>query len=300
MYELVRGFFVGHVSFQLVYQYVCINFVSMRMREFNPDGSLKDVTVLLHQAGYQLGNRVERKADKFCGTISSFIGDVVKVSFDSAPDVLACVPMSEFLMKQWSVIRVEPKEILEVSPSKNPVDFVEFQVSRVAAFTQLEVCNLTLSHRKHLDSVKVSLRPKRDVVCTINLDRGKLTLIPGAVKIQLRSIEAIIPASAMVVEVTPTLPFVFSLVPPLVDPEGRAHLGPFWYIGFITEADEVNMEMVHVKSQNDFCKLRIPVAKSCKPLKEGDRLTLMKLDNKKQAAAAVVENEPPKKKAKKQ
>ena len=132
-----------------------------RIREFNEDGSLKNVAVLFHAAGFEVGQFVERKSDKTRGTIDSFNETCVKVLMDGTSNLLASIPVDEFLNRKRSVARKAVKDVLGVNLTENPSEFEEFQARRLAAFIQLELCSLTAANSQHLSSLKVCLKPKK-------------------------------------------------------------------------------------------------------------------------------------------
>jgi hypothetical protein len=260
--------------------------MSTRMREFNDDGSLKNVAVLFHAAGFDVGQFVERRSDKTRGTIESFNSSCVKLLMDGTVDVLASINVEEFLNKKWSIIRKAVKDVLEVKPTKSPMQFDEFNVSRLAAFIQLELCNLTSTHSSLLSDLKVTVKPKREVCVSKSFDKNKLILVPTSLKIQCKQQDQSLSANSIVVDVVPAVAVKFLLTAPLSELEDRAHMAPFWFVGQSAEDEEINMHIVYQKSQLDGFKLKIPIARNMNHVAEGTRLCFKKQEGKRQADAA--------------
>lgn len=257
------------------------------MREYNDDGSLKNVAVLLHAAGYAIGQTVERKSNKTCGTIDSFNSSDVKILIDGTKDVLASVSVHEFLSRQWTVFRKVVQDVVIVSPTKAPSDFEEFTICRLAAFIQLQICNMTLTHATCLSKLKVGLKPKREVFVSETFDKHQLNLVPTSLKVLRKAADHDLPPNTVFVEVVPSVAAKFVLTAPLSEFEDRAQIAPFWFINDSTVDEEINMQIIHMKEELDSFKVGIPIARNTKKVTVDTRLCFKKHGSKRQAEAAA-------------
>lgn len=258
------------------------------MREISIDGTLKDTAVLMHAAGFQVGDYVERKADKVRGQLIEVTNESVKIQMDDPVGVVGRFPLKDFLTKSWVKTSAKPDPV-ELVPDGLASSFDAFVAARVSSIIQLEICTLTTSHEKLALSTKVCLKPVKGVVCTKSFDKGKFTLVPTTIKINFKAGKP--PTGTSVVHVQPSSLLSFWLGPahlPKVGDNGM--IVPFWHMQ--KDSDEWNMEITMVKVVHDGYKLQIPVARNIKPLKAGDWLVLKKVD------AEDVE-QPPSKRAKK-
>ena len=119
------------------------------MREFNEDGSIKDMTTLLTEYGFAVAQLVERKGDRMRCTIEKVEGHQVKLSLEGTPDVYIAVQLAEFADKKWVIKRVNEQTAVSIVPRPNAKDCESMQVARYRALIQSELYDVTLAHEQH-------------------------------------------------------------------------------------------------------------------------------------------------------
>jgi hypothetical protein len=236
------------------------------MRELNPDGTLKDVDKLLASYGFNVGDTVERKADKSKGEIISADKQLVRLRI--AGDVVAAVPIETFLKRQWSVVAVKTTTV-SIQPTVQIQKCTDFVKHRIASFISIELSNLALQHQELLQHTQILVKPKKGVQVTKAFAKGKLLLVPLSLKVMAGETP---PKSAIVAPVQAG-PLQFWLAP-LPAPKNADHIAaPFW---FVQHDKEDNMEMFSVKASQasgvDPLTVQIPIARNSKPLVAGDWL----------------------------
>lgn len=254
---------------------VSLNFLDiLRMRELNEDGTLKDAAVILLAAGFQLGDWVERRADKARGKLFQITNESVKLEVEGSPDIIAAFPLKEFLTKQWvkTTAKQEPVEFIPTGPMES---FEAFVAARVAALIQAEVCSLSTLHEEMVLSTKVCVKPVKGVQCCGDFGKGKLTLVPTTIKVNYKAGNP--PngaAQALVQPRSPTSFWLGAVHLPKAGEEGM--MVPFWHLQRSDE--DFNMEIVYIKFTHGTLQFKIPVAQNIKAVKAGEWLTLRKLE----------------------
>ena len=244
------------------------------MRELNEDGTLKGAAVILHAAGFHLGDWVERRADKARGKLFQITSESVKLEVEGSPDIIAAFPLKEFLTKQWvkTTAKQEPVEFIPTGPMQS---FDAFVAARVAALIQVEVCSLSSLREKMALSTKVCVKPVKGVQCCGDFGKGKLTLVPTTIKVNYKAGNP--PNGAAQVLFQPQSPTSFWLGAvhlPKAGEEGM--VVPFWHLQRSDE--DFNMEIVYIKFNHDSLKFQIPVARNIKAAQAGEWLTFKKLE----------------------
>ena len=259
------------------------------MREFNEDGSLKDMTALLTEYGFAVAQLVERKGDRMRCIIEKVEGHQVKLSLEGTPDVYIVVPLAEFADKKWVIKRVNEQTAVSITPRPNANACESMQVARYRALIQSELYNLTITHEDVVQHLRICIKPVKGVMCTKSFAKGKLTLVPTSMKVMSKSGE--VPKSAVVVG-TPYHAASFWLTNvPLPKSADDDIAVAFWFLGRGDE-DKQNMEIVMLKCAGG---LVFPVARNHKTIRSGEFLCLPKLDDGSGTSAAVAGA--PKKKA---
>jgi hypothetical protein len=262
---------------------VIFSLCMLRMRELTSQGSIKDVAVIMASYGFNIGDRVERTADKSTGHIESFDEKVVRVKI--AGDVVAAVPIESFLKRQWHVLTSSKGDPVELKPSTDMMHH-SFMNCRLATFIQLELLNLTAQHRTCLEGVTIFTKPRRGIMVTKPFAKGKLTLIPTSFKVLFSKK---LPHKTALSVLMDGHDFNFT-VQAVSTPKTADDIAvPFWFVA--RDNEQLNMEIVYVKSSShpEFNKfhVQIPIARNSKPLKEGDWLFLPKLQEEVEALVPV-------------
>lgn len=254
---------------QTIYAFSLFHLDTLRMRELNLDGTVKDVACLMSELGFSIGSYAERKVDKSRGKIISISEVEVKLEVMSAPGVVATVPIKMFLDSQW--VRFVPKpEKTIVSVTPQPILNDEFEAIRFSGLILQKMCDLAISHDTTARKVSVQLSPSKQVVAQSSFEKGKLVLVPVCAKV-LHSFQQERSNESRVIAQVPKSSAIFTLVPYRNAAKDDGCVAPFWFMA--ASSEDYNMEMTVVKSDGD---IRLPVARNIKPIKEGDSLVLFK------------------------
>ena len=239
----------------------------LRLRELNTDGTLKDVIgVLGVEFGITIGSHVERKGEKVKGRVLVIDKDNVRIELVGS-SVVQLFPTHTFLSGQFTVFTPKPDPTHIVYDALSTIG--DLSARRKCAQIFVRVMELALEHDKP-SSVKLQVKPHRQVIALNKFDKGKLTFVPVCSKVLHKDGDA--PAASCVsVQVSGCDGFHFWLSPFNVDPSSNP-VAPFWHIAHSDEG--CNMEIHWVKF--DDIKVKVPVARNTKSIVEGDYLILPK------------------------
>ena len=261
------------------------------MRELNDDGTMKDVSGLLQEQGFRVGDHVARKAGNMRGQIEEILVDEVKVRLEDPPGVIGKFPLVAFLQHQWS--QYKPKVhvgdvVLTVVPSACP----QFSSCAAASAIHHAVSQLTFQHESLLQYLKIQLKPKA-VVVTKSFEKGKLILVPTCLKVS-HSVDR--PVRQVIDIRVPGSSAFFWLTPmsglPKTDEAG--HIVPFWHVQGVDEHH--NMELGWLKVGDT--PFKVPVLKNSKQVKPGDVLVRKSIGADTPTEANADADPPPQKKRK--
>jgi hypothetical protein len=261
------------------------------MRELNTDGTMKDVSSLLHEQGFHVGDHVHRKAGNIRGQIEEISADEVKVKLEDPPGVIAKFPLVSFLQNQW--LQYKPKvHAADVALTVVPSTCPQFSSCAAASAIHHAVSELTFQHESILQYLKIQLKPKA-VVVTKSFEKGKLILVPTCLKVSY-SVDR--PARQVIDILVPGSKTFFWLTPmtglPKTD-EG-CHIVPFWHVQGVDEHH--NMELVWLKVGD--APFKVPVLKNNKQVKPGDALVRRSIGADTPTQATADADPPPQKKRK--
>ena len=154
-------------------------------RELNEDGSVKDSACLLNEAGFFNGSWVRRKADMESGNITAVQNGKVSLKQNER---MVKVPLDAFLDGQWALFtpKAEP-QVLEDVRAYSPNQFPGYTRQILIANCALDLNELYEKHQssQSWDRLRVTLKPRKSVVATNFLGKGKLILCPARCKSKL-------------------------------------------------------------------------------------------------------------------
>ena len=154
--------------------------VAERMRELNPDGSLKKQEQILADGGFQSGVAVRRRSDRLECEIKDVIVPVTQLR-DLRSGGLLKVNACEFLSGEWTLFKAksEPEFLMNLS-SCGPDQCLELVAAKTIAEIHLEMHSLVQAHQqqKLLKSLAVQLKPGKGLVSKASFPKTKLVLVP--------------------------------------------------------------------------------------------------------------------------
>ena len=250
-----------------------------RMRELNPDGSLRNAEDLLKDQGFVIDTFVRRKADKLECQIKHIGGNQVQLE-ELHKKGLMKVSSDQFLSGKWHVFT--PRKDVEVLQDLSVFGFsqsIEYQAALMVAEIHKE---LEILQQKHdadgvLAKLTLQLRPHKALVVKEKV--SKLVLVPCTWKIVQRSSSQGDLANAVKVETAWNMDdrqfWLSSCVSlPKADDDassGKFCVSAFFLVNGSEEPDCINMEMFLSGSKT--AKIRVPLLRNTVPLAKGDALS---------------------------
>jgi hypothetical protein len=244
--------------------------VCQRMRELNPDGTIKDVQSFFQEHGISVGTVLIRKADKSKCKVAKILLDTINVvSLDSKAE--ASIATSEIMQGLWSRCKDTPHEQekeLHGKIYRAPMFLHLMTASKLHA----KLCDLAVQHDAGLNGIKMSMKP-RSVIATKSFEKHKLVLVPWSHKVFFGKEE---PKNCLKLQV----PFEFADVEFWVKPIGGGAktdddiVVPYWFLS--TDSSDFNMEIFWVKC-DDF---KLPVARNIRAIKLDETLKLAGAESK--------------------
>ena len=250
-----------------------------RMRELNPDGSLRNAQDLLNDQGFVIDAFVRRKADKLECQIKHIGGNQVQLEELHKKGFLK-VSSDQFLSGKWHVFT--PRKDVEVLQDLSVFGFsqsIEYQAALMVAEIHKE---LEILQQKHdadgvLAKLALQLRPNKALVVKEKV--SKLVLVPCTWKIVQRSSSQGDLANAVKVETAWNMDdrqfWLSSCVSlPKADDDassGKFCVSAFFLVNGSEEPDCINMEMFLSGSKT--AKIRVPLLRNTVPLAKGDALS---------------------------
>ena len=247
------------------------------MRELAADGSVKDSADLLKEAGFEAGQHVRRKADQESGEILSV--EKGRVRLKQAGGDVVRVSMDGFLAGEWSVFIPKPEphvieDVFQYFPTQSP----EYQKQKLLAELYLDMHELFEKHSQnpYLSKLRLLLKPRKAVEVTGTIPKQKLFLCPLSVQIKHSSKQ---PEDAMFQIGTPMADCYFWVQPymqlPKAEGDAAGFLNPAFLVQGLTDAEALNMEVIHVKSTRNKGVL-LPLLRNMNALHQGDTLFMQK------------------------
>ena len=276
--------------------------VGERLRELNPDGSLKDPSILLLDMGFRPGAYCKRKTEKVAMEcqVMSVQGKTVQLKELKSGGLLK-IGTEDFMAGQW--ILFKPKagpECLEDLTGMGPHDSEEFKLALMIADIHQEVHGLVKSCDSHkmLSKLAIQIKPTKGIIAKATFPKGKLVLVPYSMKVITRKIKAEPLQNAVRIVCPAWKEREFWLANPNQWPkessEDSGFISPVFCMQNTDEQDLANMEVF--LSGNKASKVRIPLYRNTKKIAIDDHLQISKVKNVESQIAA---EEPPAKRPKK-
>ena len=254
-----------------------------RMRELNPDGSLRNAQDLLGDQGFVLGACIKKKGEKFEGQITGLDGSSVTVKDLKSGGVLK-VQARDMLCSGWITFKpkADPESIASLQ-SMGPKKNNDFLAGRVIAEIHGAMHELVTTHdsQKALGGLSVQLKPSRALVSSEVFGKGKLILVPYSWKVLTRSPKPEPMANAVQVQTKWKLDdrefwivSCNSLPKDSTPEEGKHFLSPYFMVGSCEDEESANM--VQVMSGTTQSSIRIPMWKNSKEIGIGAVLNFLK------------------------
>ena len=254
-----------------------------RMRELNPDGSLRNAQDLLGDQGFVLGACIKKKGEKFEGQITGPDGSSVTVKDLKSGGVLK-VQARDMLCSGWITFKpkADPESIASLQ-SMGPKKNNDFLAGRVIAEIHGAMHELVTTHdsQKALGGLSVQLKPNRALVSSEVFGKGKLILVPYSWKVLTRSPKPEPMANAVQVQTKWKLDdrefwivSCNSLPKDSTPEEGKHFLSPYFMVGSCEDEESANM--VQVMSGTTQSSIRIPMLKNSKEIGIGAVLNFLK------------------------
>ena len=249
------------------------------MRELNEDGSVKDSGCLLNEAGFFIGSWVRRKADMESGNITAVQNGKVSLKQNER---MVKVPLDAFLDGQWALFtpKAEP-QVLEDVRAYSPNQFPGYTRQILIANCALDLNELYEKHQssQSWDRLRVTLKPRKSVVATNFIGKGKLILCPATLQIKT-GIEK--PDDALLIQ-QPIQEFQMWPQPTCVLPKAEGDAGflnPCFFVQPLTDESACNMQVFYVNSPRSK-RVRLPLLKNTCDLHEGQVLYIWKGEKEK-------------------
>ena len=272
--------------------------VAERMRELNPDGSLKNQEQILADGGFQSGVAVRRRSDKLECEIKDVIVPMVQLR-DLRSGGLLKVNVCEFLGGEWTLFKAksEPEFLMNLS-SCGPDQCLEFVAAKTIAEIHLEMHSLVQAHQqqKLLKSLAVQLKPGKGLVSKASFPKHKLVLVPHSYRVTMRAPKPEPLPNAVKVVVSWSMDQrefwvqASNRLPKEQEEPGKDFVSPYFCVA--STDDEEGVNMVLCLSGTKQSKVRIPLLKNSKALQKDDHLSVLK-------EVKVQDDEPPAKRSKK-
>lgn len=236
---------------------LCSRTKQLRLLEFNPDGTYKDVLAMMKSLGYVVGDSVMHKSDKVKASVESITDDKVKLALTDVPGGSKFVSVNSFVNGEWKHFNSKPDPTcLDVLPLPSASNL--FKNMKTATNICQEVFELALVHENVLSGLKVTFKPSKAVTATRNFEKHKLVLVPLCSKVEVVDKES---KNGVIIHHDGVK---FSLIPWKDNfKESSEIVVPYWNI---PQREEYNMEITHVKGK----AYKMVIARNVRPIKQGE------------------------------
>jgi hypothetical protein len=264
------------------------------MRELDTHGRLKNTETVYAAKGYVVGAHLRRKQDgEFCTAVLSSFNSDGSVSLDTGGPGHAQITIAE--LASWSVFKPKGEAFTDVSALQAHKS-EEFEMFVAKAKVALAVQTLMTEHAKSYDSIQLMLGKPRSVTTTRSFNKGTLIIVPASMKITIKECTRDqVPNGVAYCGEAKTGHHCWLAQHTVLPNDTRSDgfVCAWWFIDVGDEPDDGNMVLTTVKVAGHD-SLKIPVLKNIKPLKDGDKLSLVQHANK-----SDDKGQEPKKKARK-
>ena len=260
----------------------------LRHREYDSSGTLASKASILKESGFHEKQFVIRRGDKVIAQIVEFQDDHVKVHVEEGPITgYAQVSVASFLEKrEWKPLSKTPPSSEEVADwSKfKASDHLDVKVHLAKAAIFKKLLDMEKKHQKTYEGLKIFVKPQRSVVASTPFAKGKLTLVPTTLKIEVKhdgdgpkeSGSYVCIGRAGYADLSFYLMPCFNL--PTEKKEGEKKVGfvsPYWCVRPTRDPNEANCEKIGQFSPTDGnSSLTIPTIQNSKDISVGDALLL--------------------------
>ena len=245
-----------------------------RMRELNPDGSLRNAEDLLSDQGFVTDACVRRKADKLECQIKHITGNQVQVQ-ELHKKGLMKVSGDQFLYGAWSLVTPRKEaEVLQELSTFGLSQSLEYQAALMVAEIQKELDLLAKKHDADgvLEKLSLQMKPHKALAVKQKFNKGQLVLVPCTWKIVQRSSHQGALAQGVKVETAWTMDDREYLAKADDDAtSGKFFVSPFFLMNGSEEPDCINMEIIW--SGTKTAKIRVPLLRNKVALATGDLLS---------------------------
>ena len=262
-----------------------MTFFFQRIRTFDALGKV-DHALIASEAGFKVGQFIQRKRDKIIARIEAFEGSSVRVRLDDGPLSGSCrFPVESLLSSSWKVVqpKAEPETLcVEELQQMLPCKSSEMQVQTLRGKVMQAVWDLEEKHSKVYDALSVQMKPSKAVFSTVGFAKHKLVLVPCSWKIEgRRPGDDVKPQKNSVCLGKLSLgeqQYSFYINPCFVGPDkdgklDKSFLSPFFFVRSTWDQEGSNME-VHPPFDSDTtnASIRVPCLRNTKPVRPGDEL----------------------------
>ena len=231
------------------YVWKCCLFFTPRKREFNQVGQLADASMLLLEKGFTVDAWVSRKKDKIVAQIKSISNTSVILSIEEG-DLAGTVQVSHssFHKGEWKLSKAPVQKVnldqLELYASSTNTEFLKkICTGNICA----KLLDVETSHSDALSSLKLALKPRRNVVASKKFAKGKLVLVPTTAKIESKDVSETPSNNSICIGRCGTESTVYHLnahfASPVDKDVGDAFVSPFWLVSTTHVQEEANMHM---------------------------------------------------------
>ena len=271
-----------------------------RMRELNPDGSLRNAQDLLSDQGFVLGVCIRKKGEKFEGQITGLDSSSVTVKDLKSGGVLK-VQAKDMLYAGWTIFKpkAEPESI-ESLQCMGPKTNADFMAGLLIAQIHQTMHELVSTHKSHETLGGLSVKPCRGLVRQEVYGKNKLILVPYSWKVITRTPKPEPMPNAVQVQTKWKADdrefWIVSCkhLPKDGTPEvQKDFVSPYFLVTSCEDEDSANM--IQILSGNAQASIRIPLLKNTKEIAIGTFLHTLKV---KAQSAEDHETAPKAKKAK--
>lgn len=243
---------------------------------------------ILKESGFYEKQFVIRRGDKVIAQIVEFQDDTVKLHIEEGPITgYAQVSAASFLeKKEWKALSktpVTPEEVTGWAEFKAS-DHLDVKVHLAKAAIFQKLLDLEKKHQKTYDGLKIFVKPQRSAVASKPFSKGKLTLVPTTLKIEVKhdGDEPKEPGNHVCIGRAGHSDLSFYLLPcfnvPTEKKEGGKKVGfvsPYWCVRPTRDPNEANCEKSGEFSPTDGnSSLMIPTIRNSKDIAVGDTLLL--------------------------
>ena len=229
-----------------------------------------------------------RRGDKVIAQIVEFQNDHVKLHVEEGPITgYAQVSVASFLeKKEWKPLSktpVSPEEVTGWAEFKAS-DHLEVKVHLAKAAIFQKLLDMEKKHQKAYDGLKVFVKPQRSVVASTPFAKGKLTLVPTTLKIEVKhdGDEPKEQGTHVCIGRAGRSDMSFYLMPcfnmPTEKKPGGKKVGfvsPYWCVRPTRDPNEANCAKIgEISSTDENASLTIPTIRNSKDIKVGDALLL--------------------------